>query len=82
MTTPTTLPMLPPAVLQVLTRDHAALAPVVTECNQHARVKLVERPIDCPLCSYDLRAALSAALRTNEWLDRWRTDMIVALEDS
>jgi hypothetical protein len=71
---------LPLAVLDVVLRDHAVPVPPVRQCRQHESVALVERPIDCPMCSYDVRAALQHALVTNEWLDRWRTDMLTALE--
>lgn len=71
---------LPPSVVDVLRRDHAVLAPEVAQCRVHATSKLTERPIDCAMCSYDVRAALRHALVTNEWLDRWRTDMLDALE--
>ena len=71
-----------PAVLDVLRRDHVVPAPEVAQCRVHATSKLTERPIDCPMCSYDVRAALKHALATNEWLDRWRTDMLTALGDS
>jgi len=71
---------LPSAVLDVMARDHTAVPPATRQCQRHASVPLVERPIDCPMCSYDVRAALQHALRTNEWLDRWRTDMLSALE--
>lgn len=71
-----------PAVVDVLRRDHAVPNPETRQCREHASIKLTERPIDCPMCSYDLRAALQHALVTNEWLDRWRTDMLSALEAS
>lgn len=81
---PSSMPKLPllPAVVDVLRRDHVVPAPEVTQCRAHANSKLTERPIDCPMCSYDVRAALKHALVTNEWLDHWRTDMLAALEDS
>jgi hypothetical protein len=71
---------LPLAVLDVVLRDHAVPVPPVRQCRQHASAALTERPIDCPMCSFDVRAALQHTLVTNEWLDRWRTDMLSALE--
>lgn len=80
MPSPMTKMLFFPAVVDVLRRDHVVPRPETKQCRSHASLKLTERPIDCPMCSYDVRAALQHALATNEWLDRWRTDMLSALE--
>ena len=73
---------LPEPIVRILLRDHVALPPSAKQCRAHASVKVLERPIDCPMCSYDVREVLRAALAANEFLDRWRTDMLNALETS
>lgn len=69
------------AVLDILARDHALPRPVL-QCMPHRHLRTGERPIDCAMCSYDIRALLVHALKTNEFLDTWRTDMVRALEES
>lgn len=67
-------------LLEILARDHAVADPVL-QCVPHRFLRVSERPIDCAMCSYDIRALLVHALKTNEFLDKWRTDVIAALEE-
>lgn len=77
--TPATPPKPSPSVQDVLARDFRVPIPETAQCVRHGSVRLTERPIDCHVCVYDLRAAVQHALRVNEWLDQWRQDMVAAL---
>lgn len=65
-----------PELRAVLDRDFTVPVPEVRQCHRHASTPLVERSIDCAMCVYDLRAALQHALLVNEWLDKWRQDVL------
>lgn len=73
---------LPKPVLDILQRDLVEPAPEKVACVPHRHVPLLERPIDCALCAYDVRAALRHALAVNEWLDKWRTEIVKALDEA
>jgi hypothetical protein len=46
----------------------------IINCVVHADMELTKRPDDCRLCLADLRNHMSLAIRTNEWLNEWKTD--------
>ncbi len=68
------------AVREVLGRDYKNPTPNTANCSQHMGVPLLERSIDCPMCSYDLKEFIRAACDANRWLNEWRDAMVAALQ--
>lgn len=67
------------ALRALLARDHTVLPPPKSACTLHRVLPILDRPIDCHLCSLDLRETLRSAFHTNEWLDQWRRDVIASV---
>ena len=45
-------------------------------CVTHKHVSIVERDIDCSLCSFDVRSMLRMALKANKWLFEWQQEAV------
>lgn len=65
---------------EIVARDYEQPAPNITNCVKHAKDKITERDIDCPMCGVDMREMVKAALAANKWMCEQRDEMLAEIE--